>query len=206
MNTKIETLKKELSNLRDNLLQNWDTREEKIKQIRSIEEQIKKEQKNVFLNNFNKEHQKKRELASIIFNIEKINIEDVTSERKVNKQKIKKYPKYFNLEYCYLEIYQNLVYSVSYKGEKFKLYYYHEGKLKEIETFENFLKVNYITPKEITLKEYNKILNDIKKAESRVKTEIEKYNNFKKDFYFLNTANLIRQKDETIYFLTERNF
>lgn len=206
MNTKIENLKSQLSELRNNLFKDGDIRKENLEKYKSLEAQIKEENKKLYLSNYNKKHQKKRELAKIIFEIEKINIEDITSNGSVNKQKIKKYPNYFKLEYCFFEIWQNLVHSVKYKGEKFKFYFYDGGEQKEIKTFEEFLKYNHIQEKDVNMKEYNKILKDLKKAEQKVKNEIEKYNTFKKDFYFLNVTGLIGLKDETTYILTEKYY
>lgn len=206
MKTKIENLKSQLADLRYDFSQDVEIRKEKLEKYKSIEAQIKEENKKLYLSNYNKRHQKKRELAKIIFEIEKINIEDITSNGSVNKQKIKKYPNYFKLEYCFFEIWQNLVYAVKYKGEKFKLYFYDGKGQKEIETFEELLKYNHIQEKDVTMKEYNKILKDLKKAEQKLKNEIEKYNMFKKDFYFLNVCGLIGQKDETTYFLTEKYY
>lgn len=206
MNTKIENLKSQLSELRNNLFQDGDLRKEKIEKYKSLELQIKEENKKLYLSNYNKTHQKKRELAKIIFEIEKIDINDITNDCKVNKQKIKKYPNYFKLEYCFFETWQNLVHSVKYNGEKFKLYFYDGAEQKEIQTFEELLKYNYIQEKDISMKEYNKLLKDLEKAQQRVKNEIEKYNTFKKDFYFFNVCGLIGQKDETTYFLTEKHY
>ena len=205
MNAKIETLRKELSDLKNDVFENGDLRREKIEKYRSLELQIKEENKKLYLSNYNKTHQKKRELAKVIFDIEKISFEDITNDGKVNKQKLKKYPNYFKLQYCSFETYKKLVHTVRYGGEKFKLYFYDGAEQKEIQTFEELLKYNYIQEKDVTMKEYNKLLKDLKKAEQRVKNEIEKYNTFKKDFYFLNVCGLIGQKDETTYFLTEKH-
>ena len=206
MNTKIENLKGQLSELRDTFFKGAEVRKDALEKYRSIEQQIKEENKKIFLSNYNKTHQKKRELAKVIFEIEKISIEDITNDCKVNKQKIKKYPNYFKLEYCFFETWQNLVHSVKYKGEKFKLYFYDGAEQKEIKTFEELLKYNHIQEKDVTMKEYKKILNDLEKAQQRVKNEIEKYNTFKKDFYFFNVCGLIGQKDETTYFFTEKHY
>lgn len=205
MSAKLETLKNEIQNLRDQLTGSLESRSELISQIRDLEQQIKEENKKLFLSNFNKQHQQKRDLAKLIFDIEKIDINDITSDRKVNKQKLKKYPNYFNLDHCYIEIWQNLVYSFSYKGEKFRLYYYDGSEQKRILNFDELLRINSIQPKDITLKEYNKILNDLKKAEDKLKNEIQKYNDFKQNFYFLSNAELLNQKSETVYFMSQKH-
>ena len=205
MSAKLESLKNEIQNLRDQLTGPLESRSELISQIRDLEQQIKEENKKLFLSNFNKEHKQKRDLAKIIFDIEKIDINDITSDRKVNKQKIKKYPNYFKIDHCYIEIWQNLVYSFSYKGEKFRLYYYDGSEQKRILNFEDLLRINSIQPKDLSLKEYNKILNDLKKAEDKLKKEIQKYNDFKQDYYFLNNAELLNQKSDTVYFMTQKH-
>ena len=205
MSAKLETLKNEIQNLRDQLTGSLESRSELISQIRDLEQQIKEENKKLFLSNFNKQHQQKRDLAKLIFDIEKIDINDITSDRKVNKQKLKKYPNYFNLDHCHIEIWQNLVYSFSYKGEKFRLYYYDGSEQKRILNFDELLRINSIQPKDITLKEYNKILNDLKKAEDKLKNEIQKYNDFKQNFYFLSNAELLNQKSETVYFMSQKH-
>lgn len=205
MSAKLETLKNEIRNLRDQLTGSLESRSEIISQIRDLEKQIKEENKKIFLSNFNRQHKQKRDLAKLIFDIEKIDIKDVTSDRKVNKQKIKKYPNYFKIDHCYIEIWQNLVYSFSYKGEKFRLYYYDGSEQKRILNFEELLKINSIQSKDLSLKEYNKILNDLKKAEDKLKKEIQKYDKFKQDYYFLNNAELLNQKSETIYFMSQKH-
>lgn len=205
MSAKLENLKNEISKLRNELSGSFELRSDIISQIRDVEKEIKEEEKKIFLSNFNKQHQQKRDLAKIIFDIEEIDINDITNDRKVNKQKIKKYPNFFKLEYCYFDIWKNLVHGVNYKGEKFKLYYYHEGEQKRISNFEELLKINSIQSKDLTLKEYNKILNDLKKAEEKLKNEIQKYNDFKKDYYFLNNAELLSQQSETIYFIKQKH-
>jgi hypothetical protein len=205
MSAKLESLKNEISKLRNELCGSFELRSDIISQIRNLEKEIKEENKKLFLSYFNKQHQQKRDLAKIIFDIEEIDINDITNDRKVNKQKIKKYPNYFKIEHCYIEIWQNLVYSFNYKGEKFRLYYYDGSEQKRIINFEELLKINSIQSKDITLKEYNKILNDLKKAEDKLKNEIQKYNDFKQNYYFLNNAELLNQKSESIYFITQKH-
>ena len=205
MSAKLESLKNEIQNLRNQLNGSLESKSEIISQIRDFEKQIKEENKKLFLSNFNKKHQQKRDLAKIIFEIEKIDINDITNDFKVNKQKLKKYPNYFKLEYCYFEIWQGLVNAIKYKGEKFHLYYYDGSEKKRILNFDELLRINSIQPKELTLKEYNKILNDLKKAEDKLKNEIQKYNDFKQDYYFLNNAELLNQKSETVYFMSQKH-
>lgn len=199
----IETLKNELNILRDKLFnQSGEPRAEILKQYKEIETEIKELKELTELNKYNKEHAEKREKAKLIFELEKVDLNDITNDGQINKTRLKKYPKCKNLDYLFFcsQDFKADYYEINHSG-KWKIFFYDNGKYQKITDFNHFLNSNGIEQKEISLKQYQKIKKDVEKQIEKIKKlemELkETRNNLSQHYY----NGLLTKKTETIYSL-----
>lgn len=199
----IETLKNELNNLRDKLFnQEGEPRKEILKQYREKETELKEFKQLTELNKYNQEHAKKREIAKIIFNLEKVDLNDITNEGQINKTRLKKYPKCKELEYLFFcsQDFKANYYEINYSG-KWKVFFYENGEYKKTTDFNHFLSLNYIEPKEISLKQFKQIENKINKQLLKMKEAEKKLSELREEInpYYYN--GLLSQQSNTYYTL-----
>lgn len=199
----IETLKNELNDLRDKLFnQNEEIRKEILKQYKEKETELKELKQLTELNKYNKEHAEKREKAKIIFELEKVDLNDITNDGQINKTRLNKYPKCKELEYLFFcsQDFKANYYEINYSG-KWKVFYYENGEYKKITDFNHFLSLNYIEPKEITLKQFKQIENKINKQLLKMKEAERKLSELREEInpYYYN--GLLSQQSNTYYTL-----
>ena len=199
----IETLKNELNDLRDKLFnQNEEIRKEILKQYKEKETELKELKQLTELNKYNKEHAEKREKAKIIFNLEKVDLTDITNDGQINKTRLKKYPKCKELNYLFFcsQDFKANYYEINYSG-KWKVFYYENGGYKKIIDFNHFLSLNYIEPKEISLKQFKQIENKINKQLLKMKEAEKKLSELREEINQFYYNGLLSQQSNTYYTL-----
>ena len=203
-NERLESLKIELKEIQGNLFSN-ENRTEVLNIYRSKEIEIKQLNKEIELFKYNKEHKEKRELARIIFELELIELNDITNDSQINKNRLKKYPNCSKLDYLFFcsQDFKANYYEVNHNG-KWKVFFYENGTYKKIESFNHFLDINAIEQKEISLVQYTKIENNIKKQNDKIKKLEMELKELKDSLYKYNTNGLIRQERNTIYSFTTK--
>jgi hypothetical protein len=199
-NERLEALKLELSNLRNELFNSDKVRSEVLKEYKEKEVEIINLTEEIELIKYNKEHEQKREKAKIVFELEKVDLNDITNDGQINKLKLKKYPKCKELDYlffCNVDFRRN-DYKVNYSG-KWTIFFNNSGKMDKITEFNSFLNINGIEQKEITLKQYQNIKKTVKNQLDKIKKLETELKETKDNLYQYYINGLLIQKSETIY-------
>lgn len=202
----IETLKSELINLRDKLFnQEGEPRKEILKQYREKETEIKELKQLTELNKYNKQHAEKRDIAKIIFELEKVDLNDITNDSQINKTRLKKYPKCKELDYLFFcsQDFKANYYEINFSG-KWTVFFYENGEYKKIVDFNHFLKLNYIEPKEITFKQFKQIENKTKKQLLKMKEAEKKLFELREEINPFYYNGLLNQQSNTYYTFTTK--
>lgn len=177
-----------------------------ISDIHEIDAKIKELNKAILLNQVNTKYFRLRQLALLVYECEQP-IEDITSnDGSFHKTKVKKYPKIAALPYASAIWENNRFMTIRVNGEKFSMFKtkYEQGKENEYvrpETFDDFLILNLIPVKEITMQEYNDMCEKLNALNDQLKKDIEIYKEGLKSLnnYSLNCWGLIGEHNVHLY-------
>jgi len=201
---KIQELQKEMQDLRIGLTsENYD---ETVSKMREIDKQITAARTADLLNNVNRTQARKREFAKQAFECEQPNEDVTTNGGYFHKTKVKKYPKLAALQYSSAKWEDDKITRLTINGEKFTMYEtkYEHGKPTEYtkpKTFADFLRLNHISPADITAEQFKEIATTIKEANEEMQKHIEAYSK-KMDIlkaYSFECWDLIHKKAEHVY-------
>jgi len=197
MNTQIEQLKKEISNL-----VNGNLTEEKLTKVREIEAQILDIRIKSRLNEVNAEQKRKRELALLAYNAEQPETDITTNECKFHLVKVKKYPNLAALPYCTAKFKDGKYIELTLNGHTFYMFRTKHEYNKPTEytrpaTFEDFLKLNSITERDIYMIEFKEMLEANEKINNEFKEAVKKFDSQKKELemYFFSHIGLFKQSN-----------
>lgn len=200
----IQELQREIENLRTALTS--ENYEETVKKMQSIDKQIKAARAAELLRNVNSSQTRKRELARQAFECEQPSEDITTNDGYFHKTKVKKYPKLAALQYTSAKWEDDKITRLTINGEKFTMYqtkYEHNKPTEYIRpgTFADFLKLNHVSPEDITAEQFTEIGNKIKEANEEIQKQIEAYSNKMDSLnaYSLECWNLISKKAEHVY-------
>jgi len=208
MNTTIETLKQDNQSLINQLRGGLNKKEYEpiLAAIRANEAKLKTLQREQLIANINKDHQTKRERALKAFNCE-IPSEDITcNDGSWHKVKVKKYPNIAALQYSSGMFKDGLLLYIRVDGHKFELYResYNDKSVKEytrVQSFEDFLSLNHIMPKDITIEEYNELNAKLEALNAKIKEQIEQFEQEIKNLnvYTFDVFGFLEQSKKTFY-------
>jgi len=178
-----------LTKLRSSRIDNYD---EIMPLLRDNELQLKHLAKVELLRQVNTKYSRLRDIALQAWECEQP-AEDITcSDSSFHKTKVKKYPKIAALSYTSAKWEDSRIVELRINGEKFRMYrqkyeYNKDTEYIRPESFTDFLALNSIPAKDITLTEYNEISEKLNDLNIELKTNIEKYKN---SLESLNYSNL----------------
>ena len=202
----IEKLKNELDNLRDKLInKDSELRKEILIQYKEKETELKELKQLTELKKYNRQHAQKREKAKIIFELEKVDLNDITNDGKINKTRLKKYAKCSKLDYLFFcsQDFKANYYEINFSG-KWTVFFYENGEYKKIVDFNHFLKLNYIEPKEISLKQFKQIESKINKQLLKMKEAEKKLFELREEINPFYYNGLLNQQSNTYYTFTTK--
>lgn len=203
----IETLTQENNNLINQLRGSYKENkyEPILAAIKANEAEIKTLKIEQLVENINKEHQKKRERALKAFNCEIPN-EDITcNDGSWHKVKVKKYPNIASLQYSSGIYKDGLLLSIRVDGHKFDLYSesYKDSKKEytRVQSFEDFLSLNHIMVKDITIQEYNDLSAKLASLNAKIKEQVEQFEQDIQDLnvYTFDVFGFLEQGKKTFY-------
>jgi hypothetical protein len=185
--------------------------EKNLIEIRANEQKIKALNIEKMLNNTNAKYERLRNLAKQAYECEQP-AEDITNaDGSLHKTKSKKYPKLASLQYANATFENGLMLKLTVNGEKFNMYAckYESGKENTYTrpaTFEDFLKLNSIPIKDITIKEYMKMSEKLNKLNKQLEENIKAYSEQIKDLNvnMFNYWGLINQYNKHVYEYTPK--
>jgi hypothetical protein len=196
-NEQIEQLKKEISTL-----VNGNLTEEKLTKVREIEAQILDIRLKTKLDSVNAEQKRKRELALLAYNAEQPEIDITTNDCKFHSVKVKKYPNLAALPYCTAKFRDGKYIELTLNGHTFYMFRTKHEYNKPTEyirpaTFEDFLKLNSITERDIYMIEFKEMLEANEKINNEFKEAVKKFDSQKKELemYFFSHIGLFKQQN-----------
>jgi hypothetical protein len=198
MNTdKIQQLKAEINSLLNSKLI-----EQNLPKIHELEAQIKDIRLTDKLTSINREQERKRNLALLAYNAEQPDTDITTNDGKFHATKVKKYPNLAALEYCHAKYREGKYTELTINGHSFSMYQTKHQYNKPTEytrpaTFQEFLQLNSITEKDITLQEFKNLQERNTKINAEFQAAIEKFDQQKKELemYFYSHIGLFRQEN-----------
>lgn len=203
----IQELRSEMQNLRFALTsENYN---ETVKQMQEIDKQITAAKITDLLNNVNGKQKGLREAAAQAWECEQPAEDITTNTGDFHKVKVKKYPKLEALKYSSAKFENGFLYELRVNGEKFTMYQkkYNGDQpptYSRPASFADFLKLNHISPEDITADQFTEIENKIKESNEELESHIKAYSN-KMDglnSYSLQCWNLISQRVNHVYTYT----
>lgn len=200
----VQDLQREMQNLRISLTS--ENYEETVNKMRAIDKQITAAKIAKLLSNVNGKQKRAREAAAQAWECEQPSEDITTNGGDFHKAKVKKYPKLEALKYVSAKFENGFLYVLHVNGEKFTMYEtkYEHGKPTEYtrpKTFSDFLRLNHISPADITAEQFKEIANTIKEANEEMQKHIEAYSK-KMDIlkaYSFECWDLIHKKAEHVY-------
>jgi hypothetical protein len=203
--TKIEMLVSEQRDL-INSIDNSDNIKETMFKIKAIDTRISKERKIALLNSVNQKQARLRELALQAWEAEQPLQDITTNDGSFHAVKVRKYPKLAALKYVSAKFEDGKLITLRIDGEKFNMYSAHYDYAKPTEytrpaTFDEFLKLNTIMPKDMTLEEFETIIEANEKINNTLKAAIETASAEQKklNMYSLSYWGLFNQKSEHVH-------
>lgn len=173
--------------------------------IRANEAQLKTLKREQLVANINKDHQTKRERALKVFNCEIPN-EDITcNDGSWHKVKVKKYPNIATLNYSSGHYKDGLLLYIRVDGHKFELYHEIYGnntkEYKRVESFEDFLSLNKIMVKDITIEEYNELSAKLEALNAKIEEQVKHFEQEIKNLnvYTFDVFGFLEQSKKTFY-------
>jgi len=201
----LETEKRELFVQMDKE-DNFKNRMKWVDKLKENEQQQNTLKRARLLDNVNREQARKREFALQAWEAEQIT-EDITcNDGSLHKVKAKKYPKLASIDYIRIEFKDGRATELKINGERFQMFrvkyeYNKSNEYTRPETFEDFLKLNCIQPKDLTMDEFNEFAEKLNEANEVVKKAIEDYNNKRESIgcFQMQHIGLVTQQNTHFY-------
>lgn len=175
--------KEQLTAERNELISQLDKKnpKETLALLKENENKLKELARIELIKGVNSKYTRLRELARQAYECEQPGEDITTSDDSFHKTKVKKYPKLATLQYAYAKWEDGRMTQLRINGEKFTMYrtkyeYNKETEYTRPETFGEFLDLNSIPQKDITIEEYNGICEKLALLNEQLKKDIEKYN------------------------------
>lgn len=174
-----EQIKQQMNEARE-LLNLPDNFQKYLSIIKPLEAELKEAKTRELLADVNGRYNRLRDMAREIWECE-IPTEDITTAGGYfHKTKVKKYPKIAALQYLRANYNQGVITSYQYNGEAFYMYRTrHEyGKPTEYTrpaSFEDFLELNLIPLREITIQEYKEKEEKLNEANEKLREALKEY-------------------------------
>jgi hypothetical protein len=146
--------------------------DEILKLIQQKRDEIDYAERVNFLEQVNREHTRKRELAAQVWECEQPTEDVTTNDGSWHKVKIKKYPKLAALPYGNAKYEDGVLTYIRTNGEKFRVVNYDN---KRPDSFDEFLKLNYIMPEPMSIEQYNELDEQLQAAENELENAIKAY-------------------------------
>lgn len=196
----VNELKAEISVLWNQL--KAENQDEIVLKVKAIEKQIQETRIIDTLNRVNREQQRKRELALLAWNAEQPTEDITTNSGTFHATKVKKYPNLAALPYCTAEVDNGKIIELRINRERFNMFKkeYKSGepvKYTRPETFEEFLRLNLITEKDIQLTEFLELIEKSEAINKEFKEATEKFSKQKEELNlsFFNYIKLFGQQN-----------
>lgn len=174
-----EQIKQQMNEARE-LLNSRANFEKYLSIIKPLEAELKEAKVRELLHEVNGKYSRLRDMAKQIWECE-IPAEDITTaDGSFHKTKVKKYPKISALQYLRAKWRDGVITEYRYNGETFYMYRtkYEYGKPNEYTrpaSFEDFLELNNIPLREITIQEYNEMEAKLNEANEKLREAIKQY-------------------------------
>jgi len=176
----LQQLKEEKRELVNQLRIDGSDEQKLFARIKHLETQIKDAERIELLQRVNMEQARKRELAIIAWECEQPT-EDVTTDNgSLHKTKVRKYPKLAASGCYHVEWKDGRITELKIGGERFTMHRtkYEYGKPNQYTrpaSFNDFLELNSIMQKDLTIEEFNEAAQKVEDANREVKAQMEAY-------------------------------
>lgn len=174
-----EQIKQQMNEARE-LLNLPDNFQKYLSIIKPLEAELKEAKIRELLADVNGRYNRLREMAREIWECE-IPTEDITTaDGSFHKTKVKKYPKIAALQYLRANWENDRITVFNYNGERFSMYRvkYEYGKQNEYtrpSSFGDFLELNLIPLREITIQEYKEKEEKLNEANEKLRAALKEY-------------------------------
>lgn len=153
---------------------------EVLQQLKENETAIKELNKIDLIKKVNLKYSRLRDMALMAYECEQPTEDITTNDGSFHKTKVKKYPKIAALQYASAKWEDNRIVSFRINGEQFYMYQTkHEYNKDTVyirpATFSEFLALNTIPEKDITIDEYNAMAEKLKELNTKLQKDMEDY-------------------------------
>ena len=176
------------------------------KRLSEIDAQIHEINIKHLVSEFNRKYARLREIAALAWEAEQPTEDITTNDGSFHKVKVKKYPKLAAIQYCYGVWEDGRLTELRINGEKFSMYkraYEYNKPTVYIrpDSFDEFLGLNNIPKKDITVEEYNTLAAEAKRLKSVLDEHIAAYKKGLDDIHAhsFNYWGLLEQRNEYLY-------
>lgn len=204
METIIEKLKSEERQLIDKLTR--ENKEDIYPKLDAINKEITKQKRLALLDKVNARQTRLRELARQAWEAETPTNDITTNDGSFHATKVKKYPKLSALKYAYAKFQDGLMTELRINGEKFNMYavkyeYSKPNEYTRPKTFDEFLQLNHIMAKDMTLPEFEALIEANKKINETLESAIKAASaaREKLNMYSLSAWGLFNQRTEHVH-------
>lgn len=203
----VNELKAEISKLWASFDRFSSNADEILAKVKELEKQIKDTRIIDTLNRVNREQQRKRELALLAWNAEQPTEDITTNSGTFHATKVKKYPNLAALPYCTAEVDNGKIIELRINGERFNMFKREYKKYTRPDTFEEFLRLNLITEKDIQLTEFLELIEKSEAINKEFKEATEKFSKQKEELKlsFFNNINLFEYRNVAHIYQYEPN-
>ena len=196
MANSIETLQAEKKKLIDKM--NPENFEKIRPLLHQIEAELKREKRQKLLNNVNEKQSAIKEMARQVYECEQPEIDITCNDGSFHSVKIKKYPKLASLKYAYANFKDGRLTELRINGNRFNMFkekyeYNQPTEYARPETFEDFLELNNIMPEEITLQQFEAIIQANKAINEQLEAAIKQADKGRKELK-INASNCVHCK------------
>lgn len=200
-----EQIKQQMNDARE-LLNLPDNFQKYLSIIKPLEAELKEAKIRELLARVNERYNRLRGMAREIWECE-IPSEDITTaDGSFHKTKVKKYPKIAALQYLRANWENDRITVFNYNGERFSMYRikYEYGKPNEYtrpSSFEDFLELNLIPLREITIQEYKEKEEKLNEANEKLRAALKEYSQTRErlEIYKWNYWRLVGQHNLNEY-------
>lgn len=193
----IENLKSERRKLVDNL-----TDASGLTAIKAIDKQITTLEREYLLKQINGKQQRLREMALQAWECEQPDNDITCNDGSFHSVKIKKYPKLAALQYGHATFEDNRLTIIRINGEKFRMFnvkyeYNKPNEYTRPSTFAEFLELNSIMQKDMTIQQFNELIEKNNAINAQYEDAIKVFNAQQKelDMYNLSAWGLFSQQN-----------
>lgn len=155
-----------------------------FEEIRAIEQKILNLNRIDLVNDVNRTQQRNRAAALIAWECETPLVDITNSDGSFHATKVKKYPKLAALKYARATWKDNRITELNIEGRKFQMFrtkseYNKPTVHTRPESFEDFLALNRIMPKDYTIEEFNEIAEKVNQINAEFQKHVEEFDKAK---------------------------